>query len=74
MFNLFLLVGATDRCKIRSDHHWFDVSLYSLSIFANTPFKEIYLHPCFTTIPFWPSSEQLYGRYCIYSSIKRVEF
>ena len=37
----FLLIDATDRSNISSDHHRirFDVSLYPLSFFANTPFK-----------------------------------
>ena len=41
MFNHFLLTDETDRSKISSDHHriLFDVSLYPLFIFANTPFK-----------------------------------
>ena len=39
--NNFLLIDATDRNKISSDQKrlFFDVSLYPLSFFANTPFK-----------------------------------
>ena len=34
--------NSTDRSKIRSDHHRivFDVSLYPLSFFRNTPFNK----------------------------------
>ena len=41
VFNNFLLIGATDRSKIRSDQKRFFIvlSLYPLSFFANTPFK-----------------------------------
>ena len=41
VFNNFLLIDATDRSKISSDQKllFFAVSLYPLSIFANTPFK-----------------------------------
>ena len=40
-FNNFLLINATDRSNISSKHHrvFYDVSLYPLSFFANTPFK-----------------------------------
>ena len=40
-FNKFLLIDATDRSKIRSDQKRFFIglSLYTLSFFANTPFK-----------------------------------
>ena len=42
VYNNFLLIDATDRNKIRSDQKrlFFDVSLYPLSFFANTPFKD----------------------------------
>ena len=42
VFNNFLLIDATDRSKISSDQKrlFFAVSLYPLSFFANTPFKE----------------------------------
>ena len=42
VFNNFLLIDATDRSKISSDQKrlFFVVSLYHLSFFANTPFKE----------------------------------
>ena len=42
VFNNFLLVDATDRSKISSDQKRFFIalSLYPLSFFANTPFKE----------------------------------
>ena len=41
VFNNFLLLDATDRSKISSDQKRFLIalSLYSLSFFANTPFK-----------------------------------
>ena len=41
VFNNFLLIGATDRSKIRSDQKRFFIvlSLYPLSFFANTPFN-----------------------------------
>ena len=41
VFNNFLLIDATDRSKISSDKKRFfnELSLYSLSFFANTPFK-----------------------------------
>ena len=41
VFNNFLLIDATDSCKIRSDQKrlFFAVSLYPLSFFANTPFN-----------------------------------
>ena len=37
----FLLINATDRSKISSNHHriFFDVSLYHISFFTNTPYK-----------------------------------
>ena len=40
----FLLINATDRSKISSNQHWifFEVSLYPLSFFANTPFKALF--------------------------------
>ena len=40
-FNIFLLMDATDRIKISSDHHriFFDVTLYPHSFFTNTPFN-----------------------------------
>ena len=42
VFNKFLLIDATDRSKISSDQKRFFIalSLYPLSFFANTPFKE----------------------------------
>ena len=42
VLNHFLLIDATDRTKINSNHHriFFDVSLYTLSFFANNPFKQ----------------------------------
>ena len=41
VLNNFLLIDATDSCKIRSDQKrlFFAVSLYPLSFFANTPFN-----------------------------------
>ena len=41
-FNNFLLIDATARSKISSDQKRFFIalSLYSLSFFVNTPFKE----------------------------------
>ena len=41
-YNKFLLIDATDRSKISSDQKRFFIalSLYPLSFFANTPFKE----------------------------------
>ena len=41
VFNNFLLIDATDRSKINSNHHriFFCVSLYPLSFFSNTPFR-----------------------------------
>jgi len=38
----FLIIDSTDRSKISSDQHliFFDVGLYPLSFFANTPFNE----------------------------------
>ena len=41
VFNNFLLIDSTDRSKISSNPHriFIDVSLYPLSFFANTPFK-----------------------------------
>jgi len=41
VLKLFLLIDATDRSKISSDRCRisFDVNLYPLSFFANTPFK-----------------------------------
>ena len=41
VFNKFLLIDETDRNIINSDQKrlFFDVSLYPLSFFANTPFK-----------------------------------
>ena len=46
VFNNFLFKDATDRSKIRSKHYriFVDVSLYHLSLFANTLFKESNLH------------------------------
>ena len=46
VFNNFLLKDLTDRSKIRSKHYriFVDVSLYHLSLFANTLFKESNLH------------------------------
>ena len=43
VFNNFRHIDATDRSKISSDQHriFFDVSIFPLSFFANTPFKEI---------------------------------
>ena len=43
--NKFLLIDATVRSKISSNHYRiiFDVSLYPLSFFANTPFNAIKL-------------------------------
>ena len=42
VFNNFLLIDATDRSKISSDQKLFFIalSLYPLSFFVNTPFKE----------------------------------
>ena len=42
VFNRFLLIDATDRSKISSNQKRFFIalSLYNLSFFANTPFKE----------------------------------
>ena len=42
IFNNFLLIDATDRSKISSDQKRFFIalSLYLLSFFANTPFKQ----------------------------------
>ena len=42
VFNNFLLIDAKDRSKISSDQKRFfiELSLYPLSFFANTPFKE----------------------------------
>ena len=47
VFNNFLLIDATDRSEIRSDQKRFFIalSLYPLSFFANTPFKET-IYPC----------------------------
>ena len=44
VFINFLLIDATDRSKISSDQKRFFIalSLYPLSIFANTPFKGVY--------------------------------
>ena len=41
VFNMFLLIDATDRSKVSSDQKRFFIalSLYPLSFFANTPFK-----------------------------------
>ena len=41
VFNIFLLIDATDRSKIISDQKRFFIalSLYPLSFFANTPFN-----------------------------------
>ena len=41
VFNNCLLINATDRSKISSNHHriFFDVSLYHISFFTNTPYK-----------------------------------
>ena len=43
MSKIFLILGATDRSKIRSNQHriFFDEGLYPISFFANTPFKSI---------------------------------
>jgi len=43
VFNNFLLIDATDRSKISSDQKRFFIalSLFPLSFFANTPFKEL---------------------------------
>ena len=45
VFNNFLLIDTTDRSKISSNQKRFfnELSLYPLSFFANTPFKEISL-------------------------------
>ena len=45
VFNNFLLIDATDRSKISSDQKRFFIalSLYPLSFYANTPFKELSL-------------------------------
>ena len=42
VFNNFLLIDATVRSKISSDEKRFFIalSIYPLSFFANTPFKE----------------------------------
>ena len=42
VFNKFLLIDAKDRIKISGDQKRFFIalSLYPLSFFANTPFKE----------------------------------
>ena len=42
VFNNFFLIDATDRSKISSDQKRFFIalSLYPLSFFANTPFKD----------------------------------
>ena len=42
VFNNFLLIDATDGSKIRSDQKRFFIalSLYPLSFFSNTPFKQ----------------------------------
>ena len=42
VFNNFLLIDATDRSKISSDQKRFFIalSLYPLSVFANTSFKQ----------------------------------
>ena len=42
VLNNFLLIDATDRSKISSDqkHFFIALSLYPLTFFANTPFKE----------------------------------
>ena len=41
VFNIFLLIDATDKSKISSDQKrlFFAVSLHPLSFFANTPFN-----------------------------------
>ena len=40
VFNYFLPLNTTDKSKIRSDRYIeFNISLYPLSFFANTPFK-----------------------------------
>ena len=46
VFNNFLLIDATDRSKISSDQKRFFIalSLYPISVFANTPFKGKYLY------------------------------
>ena len=43
VFNKFLLIDATDRSKISSDQKRFFIalSLYPVSFFANTPFKQL---------------------------------
>ena len=49
VFNKFLLIDAIDRSKIRSDQKrlFCAVRLYTLSFFANTPFKsESYIELC----------------------------
>ena len=45
VFNNFLLIDAADRSKISSDQKRFFIalSLYPLSFFANTPFKDSFL-------------------------------
>ena len=45
VFNKFLLIDATDRRKISSDQKRFFIalSLYTLSFFANTPVKVVFL-------------------------------
>ena len=49
VYNNFLLIDATDRNKISSDQKrlFFAVSLYHLSFFANTPFKQYKLKDLF---------------------------
>ena len=46
VFNDFLLIDATDRSKISGDQKRFFIafSLYPLSFFANTPFKQLPKH------------------------------
>ena len=60
-FSNFLLVDQTDRSKISSDHYriFFDMSLYPLLFFANTPFKKItrrhdkHFNEFFLTLKVW---------------------
>ena len=57
-----ILIDATEKSKISSDHHqiFFDVSLYTLSFFASTPFdaetkrrKTNKIHALLTNNGFW---------------------
>ena len=63
VFNNFLLIDATDRSKISSNHCriFFDVSLYPLSLFANTPFKvmEFIILKDLKTLVLWISRSML---------------